>query len=270
MRDVAVPTPDGGTPGLRGVLGVPAGTGPWPGVVVVHEAFGVDDVMRRQVARVASAGYLALMPDLFTAGGPRRCLVTAFRALAAGHGRAVTDVQAARSLLLEREDCTGRVGVLGFCMGGAFALVMASRGFDASSVNYGALPRDLDAAVAGACPVVASYGERDAFLRRAPARLEAALERAGVPCDVRSYPTAGHSFLNDAEVGPRPLRPVMRRVLGVGPDPVAAADAWRRIEAFFAEHLRDEPAGPDPLGPGPLGPDPLSSDPLSPGEPSPR
>ena len=54
--------------------------------------------------------------------------------------------------------------------------------------------------------------------------------------DVKVYPTAGHAFLNDAEVGPRPLRPLFR-VAGIGPDPAASRDAWQRIESFFAEHL---------------------------------
>ncbi|MFJ9709454.1 dienelactone hydrolase family protein [Streptomyces sp. NPDC101234] len=62
------------------------------------------------------------------------------------------------------------------------------------------------------------------------------LDRLGVVHDVHEYPQAGHAFLNDAEVGPRPLRPLFR-VMGMGPDPEAAADAWRRIETFFATHL---------------------------------
>lgn len=238
LRDLVLTPPDGGSPGLRAVLGVPDGDGPWPGVVVVHEVFGVDEVMRRQVQRIASAGFLALMPDLFTAGGALRCLVPTFRALAAGEGRAVVDIEAARDRLAGTDGCTGRVGVLGFCLGGGFALALAGRGFAASSVNYGRLPQDVDAAVEGACPVVASYGGRDASLRGAAQRLEGALTRAAVPHDVREYPSAGHGFLNDAPVGPRPLQPVLRRFLGLGPEPDAAADAWARIEAFFAEHLR--------------------------------
>jgi carboxymethylenebutenolidase len=242
LRDVDLPTAAGGTPGLRGLLGVPSGTGPWPGVVMVHEAFGIDDVMRRQVRRMASAGYLALMPDLYTAGGTRRCLVPTLRAIAAGQGRPFVDIEAARAHLASHPDCTGRIGVLGFCMGGGFALLTAPRGFDVSSANYARLPADADRVLAGACPVVASYGGRDPGLRGTAAQLEEVLTRLGVPHDVREYPTAGHSFLNDAHVGPRPLRPLLRRVLKVGPDPVAAADAWARIEAFFAEHLTGDPA----------------------------
>ncbi len=77
-------------------------------------------------------------------------------------------------------------------------------------------------------------------------RLTAALEAAGVRHDVQVYPTAGHGFLNDAPNGPPLLRPLLR--LGhVGPDPDAAQDAWRRIEAFFGTHLpppRRTPVGP--------------------------
>jgi carboxymethylenebutenolidase len=72
--------------------------------------------------------------------------------------------------------------------------------------------------------------------RLAAAKLEQALTNAGVVHDVKEYPTAGHAFLNDAENGPRVLRPLFR-VAGVGPEPTAAADAWQRIERFFAMHL---------------------------------
>lgn len=237
LTDVVLATGPGGTPQLEAVLGTPAGSGPWPGVVMVHEAFGIDAVMRRQVARMASAGYLTLMPDLYTAGGARRCLVPTFRAVAAGQGRAFVDVEAARTRLASMAECTGRIGVLGFCMGGAFALMTAPRGFDASSANYARLPAEPEEALAGACPVVASYGGSDPGLKGTAAQLEGVLTRLGVEHDVREYPGAGHSFLNDAEVGPRVLRPLLRRVANIGPDPVAAADAWARIDAFFAEHL---------------------------------
>ena len=250
LEDVELTSGAGGTPRLRGVLGVPAGPGPWPGVVLVHELFGIDDVMRRQVQRMAAAGYLSLMPDLFTAGGARRCLVPTMRAIAAGSGRPFVDVEAARTSLLARPDCTGRIGVLGFCMGGGFALLTAPR-FDVSSANYARLPEDPETALAGACPIVASYGARDPALRGTAAELEGVLTRLGVPHDVREYPTAGHGFLDDADPGPRVLRPLLRRVLKFQPDPVAAADAWARIEAFFAEHLSgDATRRPQGTAPG--------------------
>jgi carboxymethylenebutenolidase len=229
----------GGSQPLRGFLVTPSQGGPdgrWPGVVMIHEAFGLDDVMRRQAQRLASAGYLTLAVDLYSAGGALRCLVSTMRAMTRGQGRAFADIAAARSWLIDSTECTGKIGVIGFCMGGGFALLSASSGFDAASVNYGRLPDDLQAEVAGACPIVGSYGGRDRGLRGAAPKLEAALTKAGIDHDVREYPSAGHAFLNDAEAGPRALRPLMR-VAGVGPEPTAAADAWRRIEAFFATHL---------------------------------
>lgn len=235
LRDAGVP---GMSQDLKAILAVPAGAGPWPAVVLVHEAFGLTDVMRRQVIRVARAGYIAIMPDLFSDGGARRCLIATFRAIAARDGRAFADVEAARRLVLARADCTGRVGLLGFCMGGGFALAAASgRHFDVVSANYGRPPGDVNEALAGACPIVGSYGARDRSMRGAPEKLELALTAAGVDHDIKEYPTAGHSFLNDADTGPRAIRPITRRILGAGPDPIAAADAWARIEHFFAEHL---------------------------------
>lgn len=227
----------GGSQPLRGYLAKPDGEGPWPGVVVVHEAWGLDDVMRRQADRLAAAGNLTLAVDLFSQGGAMRCLVATFRSVLAGEGRAFRDIEVARQWLTESSDCTGKTGIIGFCMGGAFALLTAKSGFAASSVNYGMLPRDLDKALEGACPIVASYGGKDRGLRTAPAKLEAGLTKAGIPHDVKVYPSAGHSFLNDAENGPQILRPLLR-VAGMGPEPTAAADAWQRIDSFFAEHLK--------------------------------
>jgi carboxymethylenebutenolidase len=123
-------------------------------------------------------------------------------------------------------------------MGGGFALVAATKGFDVASVNYGRLPKDPEHALAGACPVVASYGGRDKSLPGAARKLEATLQRLHVPHDVKEYPDAGHSFLNDSENGGPVLRFTVNRILGVGSSPDAAVDAWARIDAFFEEHLR--------------------------------
>lgn len=222
---------------LRGVLAVPSGIGPFPAVVMVHEVFGIDESMRSQITRMASAGYLVLMPDLFSRGGMRKCLKATFRALVDGTGQAYIDVEAAKQLLLARSDCTGKVGVVGFCMGGGFALQLVNKGYDAAAVNYGQASKNLDAQLAGSCPVIASFGGKDMSLKDAGPKLEAALTKAGIAHDVKVYPEASHAFMNPTQAGPKALRPFMNTVMGFKPRPVEAADAWSRIEAFFGEHL---------------------------------
>ncbi|MBJ7476843.1 dienelactone hydrolase family protein [Rhodococcus erythropolis] len=225
----------GGSQPLRAILEIPTTPGPWPGVVMIHEAFGLEEVMQRQAKRLAAAGFLTLAVDLYSAGGAKRCLVPTMTSMLRGHGKAFTDIEVARSWLVESPDCTGKIGVIGFCMGGGFAMVSAGD-FDAASVNYGQLPRKLDEAVVDACPIVGSFGGKDFSLRGAAAKLETALDNAGIENDVKEYPTAGHAFLNDAEAGPKVLRP-LERIVGIGPDPVAAQDAWKRIDSFFERHL---------------------------------
>jgi carboxymethylenebutenolidase len=238
MPDIDLGSVSGGSKRLAGYLARPSGDGPWPGVVVIHEAFGADAVMRRQADRLAAAGYLALLPDLFSDGGAPRCVLGTFRAMYARKGKPFVDIETARGWLRDQPGCTGKVGVIGFCMGGAFAVLTASRGFDAASVNYGPLPlRGLPDVLTGACPMVASYGRKDVALRGAANKLARTLTDLHIPHDVKEYPSAGHSFLNDAPNGPGPLRPLLR-VANIGPEPEAAADAWQRIEAFFAEHLQ--------------------------------
>lgn len=229
-----------GSQPLRGYLSTPSGPGPWPGVVMLHEIFGLDDVMRRQADRLANLGYLTLAVDLFSAGSTPRCLIATMTAMLRGHGRAFADIAAGRQYLADSPNCTGKIGTVGFCMGGGFALLTASDGYDAAAVNYGQLPRSLDTVVAGACPIVASYGGRDPSLRGAAGQLDAALAAAGIPHDIKEYPNASHAFLNDTEAGPRLLRPLLR-VAGIGPEPDSAQDAWQRIELFFATHLQKSP-----------------------------
>ncbi|GHF12749.1 carboxymethylenebutenolidase [Amycolatopsis deserti] len=228
-----IPVADGT---IRGYLATPqkevSGEPPWPGVVIVHDAVGLSQDARNITDRFATAGYVALSPDLYSRGGFVRCVKSVFKELTAGKGRAFEDLDAARSLLASRSDCTGRVGIVGFCMGGGFALVAASRGFDASAPYYGQLPKDLSV-LDGACPIVASYGKKDFSLRGAADKLERELSARGVPHDVKEYPTVGHSFANQFH---GPVN-VLLKIAGMSYDRDASEDAWRRVLAFFAEHL---------------------------------
>jgi carboxymethylenebutenolidase len=226
------------TPLLRAYLAEPAGEGPFPAVLVLHEAFGLTQDIRRQADRIAEGGYLALALDLYSAGGRARCLMSTFRTLSAGEGPAVGDVDAGRTWLLARPDCTGRVGVVGFCQGGGFALLAATRGFDAVAANYGPVPKNAHEALADACPVVASYGRKDVAMRGAAATLEAVLTELDVPHDVKEYPGVGHSFLNQGTLG---RFGALERVLGLNYDSAVADDAWERILAFFEVHLGAPP-----------------------------
>ena len=239
MVDLSTYSADtGGSPHLSGYAVRPPGdVRRLPGVVVIHELFGPDDVNKRSADRMAALGYSVILPDLFSEGGPRKCLKATFQALQSGHGRAYQDIAAARQWLLDRDDATGDVGIIGFCLGGGFALMCAAprHGFSASAVNYGQLPRTPEL-LADACPIVASYGAKDPGNKEVPAKLEYHLTRLGVPHDVKQYPNAGHSFMNDDAIGPWWFRPLFK-IGGVGPEPESAADAWQRIDAFFGEHL---------------------------------
>ena len=221
-------------------LAVPFGSadakGPSPGVVVIHEAFGLNADTRAHADRLFALGYLALAPDLLDGKLWLRCIRSMFRQIAAGSGPAFEVLDACRGWLAERPDCTGKTGVIGFCMGGGFALMCAPReGYFAAAVNYGVVPSDAESALAGSCPVVGSYGARDTMGVSHPERLEAALTALGVPHDVKVYPEAGHGFMDSRPAALAPLLALARLKYDKG----AAEDAWQRIFAFFGTYLRD-------------------------------
>jgi len=239
VADVDIPVPSGT---IRGYLAVPEGSasgseGPWPGVVVLHEIFGLTDDIKKQADRFAANGYLALAPDLYAWGNTARCLTATLRAMVNGQGRALEDIQGCRTLLADRDDCTGKVGVIGFCMGGALALLVSPQGFDVAAPNYGDLPRRPMDQLRGACPIVASYGYRDRRLRGSGARLDKLLTDLDVEHDVKEYPTAKHGFLFEHTGKTAWTSPLM-----VEYDPAAADDAWGRILTFFQSQLKGSTA----------------------------
>ncbi|MFL6238883.1 MAG: dienelactone hydrolase family protein [Actinomycetes bacterium] len=237
MPNVHFRTSDGELPGY---FASPSGPGPWPGVVVIMDALGMTADLRANTDRIAAQGYVALAPDLYARRGRLRCITATIRASRSGHGPAYADIDAARRFLGERDDCTGRVGIIGFCMGGGFALMCGLSGdYSASSVNYGFVPDDIDERLGAGdmCPVVGSFGKRDVTLRGHAGRYETALSTAGVPHDIKEYDGVGHSFLNRLPGNQGPMKPLLR-VSGFAYDGDVANDAWSRIFAFFDQHLR--------------------------------
>ncbi|OBG15643.1 carboxymethylenebutenolidase [Mycolicibacterium celeriflavum] len=233
MTTIKIDTPDGP---IDALLGVPDGQGPWPAVVVVHDAIGYRPDNEAISARVAAAGFLAISPNLYSRGGRARCITRVFRELLTKRGRALDDVLAARDHVLAMPQCTGAVGIAGFCMGGQFALVMSPKGFGASAPFYGTpLPRPLDETLTGACPIVASFGRRDPAGIGAADKLRKVLQDKGIPADIKVYQDAGHSFANKL-----PAQPLLR-ITGFGYNEAATNDAWNRVFSFFGEHLTATP-----------------------------
>jgi carboxymethylenebutenolidase len=229
VTTITITAPDGP---IDALLGVPEGDGPWPGVVVIHDAFGYGPDNESISRRIAAAGYLAITPNLYSRGGRARCITRVFREVLAKRGRALDDILAARDHLRAMPQSNGSVGIAGFCMGGQFALVMSPKGFAASAPFYGTpLPRHLSDTLEGACPVVASFGRRDPLGIGAPARLRKVVEDKGITADIKVYPEAGHSFANQL-----PGKPLLR-ITGFGYNEAATEDAWSRVFAFFGEHL---------------------------------
>jgi len=225
---------------LRAFVARPEGTqgpGPFPAVLVLHEIFGLNDDMRRIARRFAEAGYVAMAPDLYSHGNKALCLSRVLVDMQRGNrGRTLDDVVVAREALRRRPDVDpNRVAVVGFCMGGGFALVLAARGgMQAAAVNYGMLPTKRSE-IEGVCPVVASYGALDKRFTAEGKRLDEYLDGLGVPHDVKVYDGVGHAFFSWDNAPAWLLKLPSPMHVGYGEE--QAEDGWRRMLDWFAEYV---------------------------------
>jgi carboxymethylenebutenolidase len=206
-------------------LAKPEGAGPFPGMIVIHEIFGLNDNIRQICGQFAQEGYTALAVDLFSNRARAICMMQIFYGMMFRplDNSMLADLNSAFDFLKRVSGVdANRIGSVGFCMGGAYALQMAvtAKGMKAASVFYGANPRPLDV-VAQACPIVGSYPDKD-FTTKAARDLEASLENYKIPHDIKIYDNTQHSFYSQ-----------QRTPFEVD----ASRDAWQRMLKFFGEHL---------------------------------
>lgn len=213
-----------------------------PAVIVVHEILGLTEHIRDVARRVAREGYIALAPDLFwNIGEPPdftdRASFMRFR-------RQIDDRKILHSLDAAVDDLrhepmvdSGRIGIVGFCMGGYYALLETVRndGIAACADFYGgplvleeeseARPHSpLNAARDLRVPFLGLFGEEDQGIPvEHVQRLEKVLQGTGAPYDIKIYPNAGHAFHNDT---------------GARYREAAAKDGWRKTVEFFGTHLK--------------------------------
>jgi carboxymethylenebutenolidase len=215
---------NGGT--ARGYLSVPE-SGAGPGVVVIQEWWGLVPHIKEVADRFASAGFVALAPDLYHGDVARSPDEAGKMMMALNISQTEKDLRGAVQYLLDEEATQGEaVGVVGFCMGGALSLFAASKNprVGACVVFYGIHPKvepDFDSLRA---PVLGIFAEKDQFVPpEAVGALEENMRGHGKSIETHTYPGTDHAFFNDT-------RPEVF-------DADASADAWRRTIDFFRKNL---------------------------------
>lgn len=209
----------------EGYLVHPDGNGPFPGVVIIHEIYGLNENIKDIAHRFADEGYVALAVDLFTGRNRTICMFRfmgqmMFSSLNNG---SLDDLKSSLTYLTQQPDVDAeRLGAIGFCMGGSFAIAWATNDnrLKAIAPYYAANPRPLEA-VERLCPVVGSYPGKD-FTTPHGQKLDIELDRYQIPHDIKIYPGAEHSFFNDK---------------GKSYDEKATKDSWQRVMSFFREHV---------------------------------
>jgi carboxymethylenebutenolidase len=212
----------------QALLYLPHGAGPHPALIVVHEWWGLNDWIKHEAAGYASQGYVALAVDLYrgkVADTPDMAHELS-RGLPQDQG--VRDLTSAFKWLAARKDVDpSRIGAVGWCMGGGYAiqLAVATPSLRAVAVNYGALPTDKSALEQIHAVVLGNFGGQDHGITPDSVHaFEASMQSLGKPVDAKIYPDAGHAFENPNNAA--------------GYRPADASDALVRIDHFFAQTLR--------------------------------
>jgi carboxymethylenebutenolidase len=224
MAGTMVQFPSNGTTTSGYLATPPAGSG--PGVLVIQEWWGLVRHIKNVCDRFAAEGFTALAPDMYhgqTADEPDGA-GKLFMAL--NIAQAERDLRGAARYLADRSS-TGKLGAVGFCMGGQLALFATTLNpsIGACVDFYGIHPNVKPDYTKLSGPVLGLFAEKDAFVTPQTAReVEAAIRKAGKPCEIHVYPNVDHAFFNDE-------RPDAY-------DKAAADDAWRRTLAHFRQHLR--------------------------------
>ncbi len=220
---------------MRCYVSTPGGAGPFPAVVVIQHAGGVDDFIQAMTDRLAAAGYLGIAPDLYHREDPDSSDDALTRMGRLRDANIVPDVSAAIEHLQGLPDVRAdRLGITGFCMGGRVAYLMAAHRADlrAAVVFYGGNimlpwgegPAPFDLSDGIQCPVMGLFGEDDPNPSPADvAKLDAELTRLGKAHEFHSYAGAGHAFMNEE-------RPSYREQ--------AASDAWSKCLGWFERYLK--------------------------------
>jgi carboxymethylenebutenolidase len=228
-KTISFKRPDGKD--VQGYLVEPADAGGASAIVVIQEWWGLNDQIRGVADRLAQAGYLALVPDLYRGKSTVEAEEAHHLMSGLNFGDAASqDIRGAVQYLKGR---AGKVGVTGFCMGGALTLlsVCAAPEVDAGVAWYGCPPLEyLDASKIKA-PLQGHWATQDDFFPIATVdQLEEKLRAADVRFEFHRY-LARHGFANETALGPR-------RLPGTQFDPVWAQQAWDRTFTFFARWLR--------------------------------
>ena len=223
---VIYPSPGGNSGAMKGYLVHPAGQGPWPAVLVLHENRGLNPYIEDVARRFAVEGFLALAPDgLYPAGGyPGNDDDGRELQAKLDQAKLYTDMLNSARFLKPHKLSSGKLGATGFCWGGTavnFLATALGADLQAASPFYGAAPAATEVPKIKA-PLLLHYAEKDERVNATWPAYEAALKAAGVPHAMHIYPGTMHGFHNNST--PRY-------------NEAAAKLAWERTLAFFKRNL---------------------------------